>query len=72
VGIYFFIITVFGSYLNNLYGRVFPSLNFEVPDEDAEHLDTYFNVLKPQDREWSIKEEEYYRGETQGDNMKDL
>jgi len=43
-----------------------------VPTEDAEHLDTYWNVLKPQDREWSIKEEEYYRGETQGDNMKDL
>jgi len=71
VGILFFIFIVMGSWLNNLFRRACPSLDFEQPTEDDEDLDTYWNSLSAKDRDWSIQEEEYFRGKTQGNQMVD-
>lgn len=70
--IFVFICIALGTWLNTLFNKTFKSLNCEEEIEDAEDLDTYWNSLPEPARQWTIKEEKYFREKMVDENGRAL
>lgn len=57
----FLFITLFRDFAYRMLGRLVPSYKKVGEIEVDEDLDSYFNTIDNEDRNWTIKEEEYAR-----------
>lgn len=61
--LFFIIVLVCGTWMEDLFNKVFSAFNFENEEEIEEILDSYWDSLDDNDRDWSTQEEHYFRYE---------